>query len=156
MKNLGWLRTLLYFATLGLGIISCFGPAPTPTPFPTPRMVVVPTPVTPTRELETPTPRPGTTKVDLDALAPPGRERDLLIMNCGNCHSFVCALRGQRTAGHWSLVKQFHQDQRWVVLDEFEYDLLFDYLKVNFNDENPVPELPPALEDQGCTTPALR
>lgn len=158
MKNSRWFRAMFAFAAIVIAVLACSGPAPLPTPttFPTPRLVYIPTPETPTPQVDTPVLRPGTTKVNLDEIAPPGRERDLLIMNCGNCHSFVCALRGQRTDAHWELVKLFHQERHWVVLPDQEYDLLFSYLKANFNESKPVPILPPALEDQGCTTPALR
>lgn len=129
-------------------------PSPAPTREITPRLILVPTPIT--RVPETSVPRPGTVKVDLDALAPPGLERDMLIFECSNCHPFVCALRGQRTQGHWQLVRLEHVERGWIDLSDRDMDLLFNYLESNFNDQKPEPVFPAALVDQGCTTPPLR
>lgn len=149
------LGILIAIALLGTGLISCFGesPTPTPRPAPTPRLVAVSTPQTPVAQPFTREPRPGTTLVNLDALAPPGTARDALILYCGNCHSFVCALGGQRTLEHWESVKSLHKTSRWVILPDRDYDFLFAYLEANFNDRKPVPDLPPALQGQGCTSP---
>jgi hypothetical protein len=96
-------------------------------------------------------PEPAGQKLDLDAFAPPGPERDLLVQNCGICHSFVCALRGQRTAEHWQAVRQ---NMRYKVgsLDDRAYDALFAYLAANFNDQKPEPVLPPEFQDLGCSS----
>lgn len=152
-RTASWWTFCLAQVALVILIVACSGPSPTETPIPTPRQVFIPTPVTPE---PTPTARPGTTRVNLDAMAPPGTGRDLLMMNCGNCHSFVCAFRGQRTLGHWELVLRMHKAEHWVYMDENELEFLFSYLEANFNDQKPVPEIPDVLADQGCTTPALR
>ena len=88
-------------------------------------------------------------RIDLDALLPPGRGRDLLLTSCGSCHSLVCALRGQRSAGHWENLKQQHTG-RLVALPEEDYNTLFAYLTENVSDKNPEPELPPLLAERGC------
>jgi hypothetical protein len=132
------------------------------TPPPTPRLVVVATPVTPEIPAATPLPpqtriaQPGTTLIDLDALAPPGQARDIMMMECGNCHSFVCIMRQQRTHGHWTMIRSLHVDRHWTMLDEDTLNTLFAYLESNFNENSQLPKIPDALKDQGCTTPAIR
>jgi len=80
----------------------------------------------------------------------------MLILQCSNCHPFVCAFRGQRTSGHWDLVELTHVERGWIDLNQQDLELLFGYLESNFNDQKPEPVIPPALADQGCTTPPLR
>ena len=131
------------------------------TPPPTARLVVVETPVTPqvkntAQPQRTLVANPGVTWVDLDALSPPGRARDILVLECGNCHSFVCVMRGQRTMAHWGMIRAIHEDRNWTMLNKPDLDLLFNYLESNFNDHTAIPVLPEALKDQGCTTPAIR
>ncbi len=103
-----------------------------------------------TTQLSAPTPLAGhSNKVDLDAFMPPGRGRDLLLNNCASCHSFVCAITGQRTIEHWRAVKR---EMRAEVsqLDDDDYEVLFAYLEENFNDQKPEPNLPPELRQLGC------
>ncbi len=92
--------------------------------------------------------QPG--KVNIDAIAPPAPGRDLLFDNCTSCHSWVCAVVGQRSAGAWQTVKTTHR-QRVTALSDQDYNTLFDYLSSNFNDQKPQPDLPPELASQGCT-----
>jgi hypothetical protein len=94
--------------------------------------------------------------VDLDSFAPPGEGRDLVIMNCDYCHSWICALRGQRTLDHWMAVEFNHMERRWVELPDHDWDVLFTYLEKNFNDQKPVPDFPPAFQQAGCTHSSLR
>jgi hypothetical protein len=162
-----WLFVVGLVALVGVLVIVVLWRQQTPppivivTPPPTPRLVIVATPVTP-QVSETPLPpqtriaRPGTTLIDLDALAPPGKARDIMMMECGNCHSFVCIMRQQRTLGHWSMIRSLHVDRHWTMLEEDNLNLLFSYLETNFNDHTQLPEIPDALKDQGCTTPAIR
>lgn len=96
------------------------------------------------------------TKLNLDAFTPPGPGRDLVIMNCDNCHPWVCAIRGQRTLAHWQYVEDFHRYNWQVVLPDDEWDPLFSYLEKNFNDQKPEPDLPPELQGFGCTLASLR
>jgi hypothetical protein len=110
-------------------------------------------PATATIELATPAsgtaePRP---KTALDEIAPPGRERDLLVLNCGTCHSFICAFRGQRTFEHWQTIKQDMRDKVSQLSDQ-DYDALFAYLETNFNDQKPEPNLPPEFQQLGCSS----
>ncbi len=162
-----WILVLGLIALVGAVLLIVFlrlqPPAPIAfvTPPPTPRLVVVATPVTP----QIPSPaapqvtrvaRAGTTLIDLDALAPPGKARDIMMMECGNCHSFVCIMRQQRTFGHWNMIRNLHVSRHWTMLDEESLNLLFSYLETNFNDHTQLPEIPDVLQDQGCTTPAIR
>lgn len=88
-------------------------------------------------------------KVDMDKIMPPGKGRDLLVNNCTSCHSFVCAIKGQRPVSAWEGVKLGHRE-RVSSLGDDDYNTLFTYLAQNFNDTKPSPELPPALADLGC------
>lgn len=90
-------------------------------------------------------------RINLDAIAPPGRERDLILQNCGNCHSFVCAFRGQRTVEHWETVKQDMRDKVTHLGDQ-DYNAMFAYLEANFDDHKPEPNLPPELQELGCSS----
>lgn len=152
MRNSLQLRSMFAFAAVAIVLVACLGPVPTPTAFPTPIPVFVATPETPTAQPTSNEKSAGTTQVNLDALAPPGTARDSLIMYCGNCHSFVCAMLGQRTREHWEQVKLLHKNEHMVDMPSQDYDFLFLYLELNFNDQKPVPDLPPALQNQGCTT----
>lgn len=115
----------------------------------------------PVRTTVTPTPSVGpvsgyTEKVNLDEFSPPGIGRDLVIMNCDYCHSWICTLRGQRTLDHWMAVELNHKARRWVELSDEDWDVLFLYLERNFNDEKPVPNFPPVFQQAGCTHSSLR
>lgn len=124
------------------------------TPLPTvtsePATAIPTTLVTP--ELATPTRTTGSEpRLNLDAIAPPGRERDLVLQNCDACHSFVCPFRGQRTAEHWETVKVDMREKVANINNE-DYETLFAYLEENFNDKKPEPNLPPELEPLGCSS----
>ncbi len=93
--------------------------------------------------------QPG--KVDLDKFLAPGRGRDLLVENCGGCHTFVCAVIGQRTVGRWENLKLAHR-RRVAALSDEDLNLLFAYLEANYNDAKPQPELPPELQGLGCNS----
>ncbi len=97
-----------------------------------------------------------TEKVNLDEFAPPGRGRDLVIMNCDYCHPWVCALRNQRTLDHWQMVEDVHRGREWVLLSDDDWNTLFLYLERNFNDQKPEPNFPPAFQQAGCTHSAYR
>ena len=89
-------------------------------------------------------------KVDMDKILPPGKGQLLVLNNCTSCHSFVCAVKGQRTVDYWQTIKLGHKE-RVSSLSDADFDLIFTYLSENFNDKKPVPELPPALQDLGCS-----
>ncbi len=74
-----------------------------------------------------------------------------MVLNaCGSCHSVVCAARGQRTAESWESIKKGHQD-KLTDLSSANLNVMFSYLKENFNDTKPEPQIPAELLQQGCT-----
>jgi hypothetical protein len=143
--------------TSGVLVASCIAPMAPPTRLPTPtsmaaltetaKVIVAPT-VMPATVTVSPSTGSGE-KVNLDAYLPPDRGRDLLIANCGTCHSWVCAVRGQRSAEHTERLKEAHRDKVGALPGE-DYDLLFAYLANNFNDTKPEPQLPEPLSQMGC------
>lgn len=101
-------------------------------------------------------------KVNMDAIFPPGEGRDLVLWNCMNCHTFVRIVAGHNShshsadAGshshdhsaegpvydtHWDTHRIFHRARLWRLSDQ-ELDVLYAYLKANFNDTKPEPQLP--------------
>lgn len=93
----------------------------------------------------------GRKRFDVEAFLPPARARELFFNYCVNCHSFVCSMRGQRSRERWDVFKFQHRD-KLVGLADADYELIFDYLKENFDDTKPEPELPPELlEGINCT-----
>lgn len=134
----------------GVLVVSCGGATPQPT--------LRPNVVAPTQASSGPT-SGYTEKVNLDEFSPPGPGRDLLIMNCDSCHPWVCALRGQRTLDHWHMVEDVHtrmstfRGSELIPLSSQDWNTLFSYLEKNFSDQQPEPNLPPAFQQAGCTTP---
>lgn len=116
---------------------------PTPRPRPTPTVALGPD-------------SGFTERVNLDTIAPRGKGRDLVIMNCDYCHSWICTVRNQRTFDHWMMVEEVHSGRGWVVLNDEDWDTLWRYLEDNFNDQKPEPDVPPAFKDAGCTHSAYR
>lgn len=146
---------LIVVLTAGALAVSCevFYPGPIATPSRSAALRPRPT-LTPTLAIG---PESGfTERVNLDEFAPRGRGRDLVIMNCDNCHSWVCAIQGQRTFDHWMLVEDVHQGRGWVILSGDDWDTLFRYLENNFNDQKPEPKLPLAFQGAGCTHSSYR
>jgi hypothetical protein len=146
-----WL--LVMALTTGVLAVSCSGLDPLP-------MLRAST-ATPLRPTATPTAAIGpasgfTERVNLDEIAPPGPGRDLVIMNCDYCHSWVCTVRGQRTLDHWVMVEDVHLGRGWVILPDQEWNTLFNYLEKNFNDQKPEPVLPPIFALAGCTHSTFR
>ncbi len=92
-----------------------------------------------------------TLKVNLDEIGPAGPGRDLTIMNCDYCHSWTCAVRGQRTTNHWRAVAETHKVMSRVILRDDDWTTLFSYLEQNFDDHHPVPALPTVYQDLGCS-----
>jgi hypothetical protein len=165
--------SLLCAALLGAACV--LPPAPVAS-LPSTEAVSSPTPQPPTLEPSTPTPRPSTSTPEpptatlepptaevadtpqsggsiLDQIFPPGslKERELVLYNCGSCHSWVCAVIGQRAPESWNSTKATHAD-RVSGLSQDDLDMLFNFLAENFNDTKPEPNLPEELRSQGCTT----
>ena len=86
----------------------------------------------------------------LASIFPPGPGRELVLNSCGSCHSAVCAARGQRTAERWDSIKKDHKDKLTSSSSE-DLNVMFSYLKTNFNDAKPEPQIAAELLQQGCT-----
>jgi len=86
----------------------------------------------------------------LASIFPPGPGRELVLNTCGSCHSTACAARGQRTAERWDSIKKDHKDKLTGSSSE-DLNVMFSYLKANFNDTKPEPQIAAELLQQGCT-----
>jgi cytochrome c5 len=86
----------------------------------------------------------------LGSIFPAGPGRELVLNTCGSCHSTACAARGQRTAERWDSIKKDHKDKLTGSSSE-DLDVMFSYLKANFNDTKPEPKIAAELLQQGCT-----
>ncbi len=90
-------------------------------------------------------------KINMDAIFPPGEGRDLVLWNCMNCHTFVRIVTGHHSHSHgaegpghdthWDTHRILHRARLWRLSEE-ELDVLYAYLKENFNDTKPEPKLP--------------
>jgi cytochrome c5 len=86
----------------------------------------------------------GTTKVDLNAIFPPGEGRDLVLNNCQSCHTFVPIVVLQMDRDQWTRSSLDHRE-RLPKLDDATFKTVYEYLIANFNPSRPVPELPKEL-----------
>ncbi len=87
---------------------------------------------------------------NMTTIFPAGAGRDLVLDTCGTCHPVVCAARGQRTAERWDSIRKGHQD-KLTAQSAANVNVMFAYLKQNFNESKPEPKIPPELLQQGCT-----
>lgn len=78
--------------------------------------------------------------------------RMVLLNNCTSCHTFVPIVKAQKSDEAWESQISIHRER--VKLDDADWQLLNDFLKSHFNETEPVPELPPALEALGSNQPA--
>jgi len=141
-----FLVVLLVSAVL---VASCAGPGaqsagPTSVPATATAM-----PATATSVPATAAPSGGPAKLNLDEIFPPGEGKDLIMNNCGSCHSWVCAVILQRSAEHWETARAAHLGLT-AALSEEQIDTLWAYLAENFNDTKPEPSLPKQFRDLGC------
>jgi cytochrome c5 len=84
------------------------------------------------------------------SLFPAGDGRQLVLDTCGSCHPVACSARGQRTSAQWDRIRESHAD-KVSALTKAQMDTLYTYLKANFNDTKPEPQIPAELLQQGCT-----
>lgn len=89
-------------------------------------------------------------KVDIDAIFPAGRGRDLLLNNCTSCHTFVPIVVLQMDKTAWERNSRIHRSRVPALTDE-EFEVLYQYLVANFNPDRPVPTLPKSLLDTWTT-----
>jgi cytochrome c5 len=83
-------------------------------------------------------------KVDINAIFPPGDGRDLVLNNCQNCHTFVPIVVLQMDKDAWTRNSLDHRERVTSLSDE-EFSRLYAYLTANFHPGRPVPRLPKAL-----------
>jgi hypothetical protein len=83
-------------------------------------------------------------------LFPPGPGRTQVLDTCGSCHPVACSARGQRTPQQWDKIGETHKDKLTGVSDA-DYKALFAYLKANFNETKPEPEIPAEFLEPSCT-----
>ncbi|MBI5029741.1 MAG: 4Fe-4S binding protein [Chloroflexi bacterium] len=110
----------------------------------------------PAQWYDDPDPGPWPRKVkNMDVLFPPGEGRDLVLWNCMSCHTFVRIIAGHSAHSHgsepgkdehWDTHRIRHEPRLWR-LSKPEIDTLYAYLKANFNDQKPQPQLPSWLKD---------
>jgi hypothetical protein len=86
----------------------------------------------------------GPTKVDLNAIFPEGKGRDLVLNNCQSCHTFVPIVVLQMERDQWTRSSMDHRERLPTVSDD-DFKFLYEYLIANFNPSRPVPELPKEL-----------
>ena len=95
-------------------------------------------------------PQPPAASFNVTSIFPPGPGRDMVLNTCGSCHPVVCSARGQRTAERWESIKEGHKD-KLTGASSADVNVMFSYLKANFNDTKPEPQIPAELLQQGCT-----
>ena len=83
-------------------------------------------------------------------LFPEGDGKTLVLDNCTSCHAVACSAIGQRTSARWDNLKEDHRDKA-SSLGEEDLETLFAYLKANFSDSQPEPNVPPHFLEAGCT-----
>jgi hypothetical protein len=79
--------------------------------------------------------------------------RDVLLNNCTTCHTFVPIVKAQKSEAEWNSLLTAHRE-RVLHLTEGEFEALGEFLRAHFNETEPVPALPPALEAMSSNQPA--
>lgn len=78
---------------------------------------------------------------------PPGPGREQVMNNCASCHNVACAAIGQRSAQRWDALRDGHKEH----MQGADLNVIFAYLKANFDDTKPAPNVPPRFLEGGCT-----
>ena len=94
--------------------------------------------------------KPAPTRVDLDAIFPPGPGRDLVLNNCQSCHVWVPIVILQMDKDAWHRNSLEHRGRVEALSDE-DFEVLYNYLSSTFTPERPVPELPAGLLEAWTT-----
>lgn len=84
-------------------------------------------------------------EMTMDACA---KARDAILFNCTSCHAFVPIVKAQKTEEEWNSTFETHAD-RLADVSEEDLELIRRYVVTHYNPDQPVPELPPALENLG-------
>lgn len=74
--------------------------------------------------------------------------RELIMFECSACHTIAPVVQAQKTPEEWESTFDAHADRIEHLSDE-DVALLQRYLTTTFNPDNPVPELPDSLKEQG-------
>ena len=83
-------------------------------------------------------------KVDLEAIFPPGPGREVVLGSCQNCHTFVPIVILQMDKDAWRRNSLDHRERVATLSDE-QFNQAYAYLTENFGPHRPVPQLPPEL-----------
>lgn len=78
--------------------------------------------------------------------------RTVLLTNCTSCHTFVPIVKAQKSPESWKSLMQVHRERAGQIPEE-DYAQLELFLVAHFNETNPVPALPPELENLGTNLP---
>jgi len=79
--------------------------------------------------------------------------RTILLNNCTSCHTFVPIVKAQKSEAAWNSLLTAHRE-RVLHLSDDEFKILGDFLRSHYNETEPVPTLPPALEALSTNQPA--
>jgi hypothetical protein len=85
--------------------------------------------------------------VDLDKIFPPGPGKDLILMGCTGCHSFVPLVIVRFNKEEWERNARDHRD-RVSSMSDADFATVYAYLEANFGPDSTVPDLPQELLDQ--------
>ncbi|MBD25267.1 MAG: hypothetical protein CMG46_09720 [Candidatus Marinimicrobia bacterium] len=72
--------------------------------------------------------------------------RDTTLITCTACHVFTPFVKAQKTEEEWDSFLESHRGRVEETSDE-DYEDISKFLKSHFNPDNPVPQLPPELEN---------
>lgn len=72
--------------------------------------------------------------------------RDTTLLTCTACHVFTPFVKAQKTEDEWDAFMSAHR-QRSQETSDADYAEIGKFLKSHFNPDNPVPQLPPELEN---------
>jgi mono/diheme cytochrome c family protein len=78
---------------------------------------------------------------------PPGPGREQVMNNCASCHNVACSAIGQRSAERWDALRDGHKEN----VQGADLNAIFTYLKANFDDTKPAPNVPARFLEGGCT-----
>lgn len=76
------------------------------------------------------------------------QSRELIMFECSACHTIAPVVQAQNTPEEWEATFDVHADRIGHLSDD-DVALVQQYLVNTFNPDNPVPELPDSLKDQG-------
>jgi len=79
--------------------------------------------------------------------------RNILLNNCTSCHTFVPIVKAQKSEDAWNSLLTAHRE-RVLHMSDDEFKMLGDFLRSHYNETEPVPSLPPALEALSTNQPA--